>query len=56
MRKFWGSNTVNVMEEVVSMSSTGKLLLGSCEGASKGRNLVFVCLYFALPKEVSYLL
>ena len=54
--KFWGSRAVNVTEEVVSTSSACKLLVGNCKGASRGRNLVFVHLYFDLPKEVSYLL
>ena len=47
---------MNVTKEVESALSGGKLLLGNCEGASGGRNLVFVHLYFALPKEVCYLL
>ena len=47
---------MNVTEEMVFTPSGGKLLLGNCEGASKERNLAFVHLYFALPKEVSYLL
>ena len=50
-RKFWGSRAVNVTKKVVSMLSGGKLLLGNCEGASRGRNLVFVRLYFALPRR-----
>ena len=50
-RKFWGSRSVNVTKKVVSMLSGGKPLLGNCEGASRGRNLVFVRLYFALPRR-----
>ena len=56
MGKFWGNRAENVTKEVESTSSGGKLLLGNCEGASRRRHLVFVCLYFALPKEVCYLL
>ena len=48
--------TVKVTKEVVSASSRGKFLPGDCERALGGGNLVFVCLYSALPEEVSHLL
>ena len=41
---------------MVSTLSWGKLLPSNCQGIFRRRNLVFVCSYSALPKEVSHLL
>ena len=41
---------------MVSTPSWGKLLPSNCQGIFRRRNLVFVCSYSALIKEVSHLL
>ena len=53
---FAESLVVNVTEEVVSTPSWGNRLPGNCKRAFGGKNLVLVCLYSTLPKEVSHLL